>query len=111
MKYDEKQLDEMLKKHLLPKSKFEEIISNQSKSRDEYILWALKNDSPRGVGITWEKTETKIIEYEKKLSSEGYKYSYNSLKEVDPIEIEDKKLATKFECREVKLKKEKKVDT
>ena len=43
--------------------------------------------------------------------TEGYKYSYNSLKEIDPTEIEDKKLAVKFECREVKLKKEKKVNT
>ena len=63
----------MLKKHLLSQSQFEEIISKQDKPRQEYIQWAIENDSPRG--ITWEATETKIIQYEKKLASEGYKYA------------------------------------
>ena len=67
----------MLKKHLLPQSKFEKIISQQKdKTRDEYILWALENDTPRG--ISWEETQTQIIQYEKKLASEGYKYSSDS---------------------------------
>lgn len=63
----------MLKKHLLSQSQFEEIISKQDKPRQEYIQWAIENDSPRGV--TWEETQTQIIQYEKKLASEGYKYA------------------------------------
>ena len=91
MKYDKKQLDEMLKKHLLPQSKFEEIISKQDKPRDKYILWALENDSPRGVGITWEETQTRIIQYEKKLASEGYKYA-NDKEWLDHMQITAKKM-------------------
>ena len=35
----------------------------------------MDNDSPRGIGFTWESTQTKIIQYEKKLATKGYKYA------------------------------------
>ena len=89
MKYDKKQLDEMLKKHLLPQSEFDSIISKQDKPRDEYILWALENDSPRG--ISWEETRTQIIQYEKKLASEGYKYATDK-EWLDHMQITAKKM-------------------
>ena len=35
--------------------------------------------------------------------TEGYRYAYGNLKEIDMQEIEDKKLAIKFECKKVKI--------
>ena len=41
--------------------------------------------------------------------TQGYKYSYNYIKKFKPEEITAKKLAVKFECKEVET--EKKIET
>ena len=68
----ESKLDKMLKRHMLTKSKFEEIISNQDMPRDEYIQMALKFDCPRG--IPYEETQTQLIEYESTLNTIGREF-------------------------------------
>ena len=69
-------IDEMLKRHMLSKSEFNQIISNQNNmSKDEYIDWALEKDSPRG--ITWEATATMLIKYDAKINTKGYEFKNN----------------------------------